>query len=58
MIRLLSLLALRADRFAAEWLRRLAGHRALVALSDRALHDLALSRSDAWAEYEKPFWRP
>ena len=39
------------------WPERLRQRRALIALSDRALHDLGIGRADAWAEYAKPFWR-
>jgi len=30
--------------------------RALYRLDDAALHDLGLSRADAWQEADKPFW--
>lgn len=43
------------------WLRRAVGlsrqRRALYRLDEGALHDLGLSRADAWQEADKPFWR-
>lgn len=47
----------RAAERCARWAARRRERRVLVALSDRALHDLGISRADAWAEYDKPFWR-
>lgn len=50
--------------FAVRWSDRLTGwaervrqRRALIALSDRALHDLGIGHAEAWSEYAKPFWR-
>lgn len=43
------------------WLRRAVElsrqRRALYRLDEGALHDLGLSRADAWQEADKPFWR-
>lgn len=44
-------------RSVALWGERRRARRKLIALSDRALHDLGISRADAWGEYGKPFWR-
>jgi uncharacterized protein YjiS (DUF1127 family) len=41
----------------AEWQRRAAQRRALVALSDYELKDIGISRADAASEAAKPFWR-
>ena len=41
----------------AEWQQRAAGRRALLALGDRALKDIGLSRADVHREVAKPFWR-
>jgi uncharacterized protein YjiS (DUF1127 family) len=40
------------------WLERARQRRQLAQLSDYMLRDIGLSRADAWAESEKPFWRP
>jgi uncharacterized protein YjiS (DUF1127 family) len=40
----------------AEWQQRTAGRRELMLLSDRDLHDIGISRSQAEAEASKPFW--
>jgi uncharacterized protein YjiS (DUF1127 family) len=40
-----------------EWRRRLRDRRALVAMSDRSLRDIGLTRDDADWEARKPFWR-
>ena len=45
-----------ADRLCAA-ADRCAGRRRPIALSDRALHDIGVSRADACREYDKPFWR-
>ncbi|MGE6322574.1 DUF1127 domain-containing protein [Pseudomonas oryzihabitans] len=43
------------------WLRRAIElsrqRRALYRLDESALHDLGLSRADAWQEADKPFWQ-
>ncbi|MBT5648410.1 MAG: DUF1127 domain-containing protein [Rhodospirillaceae bacterium] len=39
------------------WQGRYRQRRALIALSDRALHDIGIGRSEAWGEHAKPFWR-
>jgi uncharacterized protein YjiS (DUF1127 family) len=40
------------------WLERSRQRRQLAQLSDHMLRDIGLTRVDAWAEAEKPFWRP
>lgn len=40
-----------------EWLERSRQRRQLARLSDHMLRDIGLTRADAWAEAEKPFWR-
>jgi uncharacterized protein YjiS (DUF1127 family) len=40
------------------WLERARQRRQLAQLSDYMLRDIGLTRADAWAESEKPFWRP
>jgi uncharacterized protein YjiS (DUF1127 family) len=40
------------------WLERSRQRRQLARLSDHMLRDIGLTRADAWAEAEKPFWRP
>lgn len=40
-----------------EWRRREASRRDLMALDDRALWDIRLTRADAAREASKPFWR-
>ena len=39
------------------WRDRAEQRRQLARLSDAALKDIGLSRTDAWAEYTKSFWR-
>ncbi|MGE3294911.1 MAG: DUF1127 domain-containing protein [Geminicoccaceae bacterium] len=39
------------------WRSRRSQRRALLALDEVRLHDIGLSRADAWAEGHKPFWR-
>lgn len=39
------------------WSERRAQRFALAALDDRGLRDIGLSRSEAGAECDKPFWR-
>jgi uncharacterized protein YjiS (DUF1127 family) len=39
------------------WLERARQRRQLAELSDHMLRDIGLTRADAWAESEKPFWR-
>lgn len=41
----------------AEWRRRARSRRDLMALSERELWDLRLTRSDALNEAGKPFWK-
>ena len=40
------------------WLERARQRRQLAELSDHMLRDIGLTRADAWAESDKPFWRP
>ncbi|MBT5046986.1 MAG: DUF1127 domain-containing protein [Rhodospirillaceae bacterium] len=39
------------------WQDRRRSRRALMRLPERALNDMGLGRSQAVAEYDKPFWR-
>jgi uncharacterized protein YjiS (DUF1127 family) len=39
------------------WIDRARQRRQLAELSDHMLRDLGVSRADAWAEADKPFWR-
>jgi uncharacterized protein YjiS (DUF1127 family) len=39
------------------WFERARQRRQLRELSDHMLRDIGLTRADAWAESEKPFWR-
>jgi uncharacterized protein YjiS (DUF1127 family) len=39
------------------WRQRLRERRELAAMDERTLHDLGLSRFDAFYEARKPFWR-
>jgi uncharacterized protein YjiS (DUF1127 family) len=41
----------------AEWQARARSRRELMALDDRTLQDIGVSRGDAYMEYSKPFWR-
>lgn len=41
----------------ADWSERRRQRRALEALPDHLLHDIGVSRADAVAEADKPFWR-
>ncbi len=47
----------RAAELVAEWQARARSRRELMALDDRSLQDIGLSRGDAYMEYGKPFWR-
>jgi uncharacterized protein YjiS (DUF1127 family) len=40
------------------WLERARQRRQLRELNDHMLRDIGLTRADAWAESDKPFWRP
>jgi uncharacterized protein YjiS (DUF1127 family) len=42
----------------AQWRQRVAGRRELMTLTDRDLHDIGVTRSEAEAEASKPFWEP
>lgn len=48
---------LHAATAAAAWSERHGERRRLLALDDRMLKDIGLSRADAWAEGRKPVWR-
>ncbi len=50
-------LLVRAIDSLAEWRSRARERRQLSALSDAMLKDIGVSRADASAEFEKPFWR-
>lgn len=52
-----SLLAVALDRL-FEWQERAAQRRALLALDDRLLKDVGLTRADVEQEIRKPFWLP
>ena len=39
------------------WLRRARERRELMQMSDHDLSDIAITRTDAWREAEKPFWK-
>lgn len=39
------------------WLERRRQRRTLLELNDHMLKDIGVSRADAWAEGQKPFWR-
>ena len=47
----------RAGARALVWHRRITERRELVSLDQHLLRDIGLSRSDALAEWRKPFWR-
>jgi len=57
MFRILSHIAGRTGARIGLWQDRYSQRRALIALSDRALHDIGVGRSEIWCEYAKPFWR-
>lgn len=40
-----------------EWVRRYRSRRELLALGERSLGDLRLTRCDAMSEANKPFWK-
>lgn len=40
------------------WHERARERRQLLAMTDRDLRDLGISRVDAWREANKPLWRP
>jgi Domain of unknown function (DUF1127) len=40
------------------WTDRARQRRQLAELSDHMLRDIGLTRADAWAEADKPFWLP
>jgi uncharacterized protein YjiS (DUF1127 family) len=48
----------RIAEMAMTWLDRARQRRRLAELSDHMLRDIGLTRADAWAEADKPFWRP
>ena len=39
------------------WVERSRQRRALIAMEDRLLDDIGISRAEADREYRKPFWR-
>lgn len=39
------------------WRRRAQERRQLLAMSDRGLRDIGITRVDAWREANKPLWR-
>jgi uncharacterized protein YjiS (DUF1127 family) len=41
-----------------KWRRRARERRHLAEFSDAMLKDIGISRADAMAEFDKPFWRP
>ncbi len=47
----------RAVEHIDEWQARSRTRRELMALDERSLQDIGLSRGDAYMEYGKPFWR-
>jgi uncharacterized protein YjiS (DUF1127 family) len=49
--------AVRIAQTGLAWLERARQRRALSELNDHMLRDIGLTRADAWAESEKPFWR-
>ena len=50
--------AFRATAVVSVWLDRARQRRHLAQLSEHMLRDIGLTRVDAWAEAQKPFWRP
>ena len=48
---------LRAVEAVERWGERHRQRRALLDLPESTLHDIGLSRADAYAEATKPFWR-
>jgi uncharacterized protein YjiS (DUF1127 family) len=48
----------RVAQIGLTWLERSRQRRQLAELNDYMLRDIGLTRLDAWAEAEKPFWRP
>jgi uncharacterized protein YjiS (DUF1127 family) len=47
----------RAAEIGLLWTERAQQRRALGQLSDHMLRDIGVTRADAWAEADKPFWR-
>ncbi len=39
------------------WWRRMQDRRTLATMSDQSLHDIGITRYDAFYEASKPFWR-
>jgi len=53
----LSALTDAAVRAVRTWRERSRGRAQLAQFSEYELHDIGLSRTDAWFEANKPFWR-
>ena len=47
-----------SQKLFAEWGQRIKSRYELERLDDRDLSDMGLTRSDVFAEIEKPFWQP
>lgn len=57
-IRVLLWLLIRAAEQLSTWRDRSRARSQLMALSERELKDMGISRYDAFHEWKKPFWRP
>ena len=55
---MISKLARTILEIAAIWQERATQRHHLMAMDDRLLRDIGLSRAEAASEFEKPFWRP
>jgi uncharacterized protein YjiS (DUF1127 family) len=51
-------LLLAASKRVMVWRERSRSRAMLARLNERDIRDLGLTRTDAWAEINKPFWRP
>jgi len=47
----------RIQHLIATWLQRARERHELAEMGERELHDMGISKIDAQAEYQKPFWR-
>lgn len=54
----LAIVCHRAAEIGLGWSDRARQRRQLAQLSDYMLRDIGLTRADAWAEADKPFWLP